>query len=86
MHTVELLDEAITLAGRLGYRLRQEYLGGSGGGGCEIAGQKWIFVDLALNPAEQFEQVAETLRTEPGIADLSPSPALRRALGLRRAA
>ncbi len=86
MHTVELLEEALTLAGRLGYKLRQEWLGGSGGGGCEIAGQKWIFIDLALTPTEQFDQVVETLCSEPGIADLAPSPALRRALGLRKAA
>ena len=86
MHTVELLDEALGIAGCLGYQIRQEWLGGSGGGGCEIAGKKWIFVDLALNPTEQFDQVVEAIRSESDIAALSPSLTLQRALGLRKAA
>jgi len=66
MHTVELLEEALLSAQRLGYRVRHEWLGGSGGGGCEIKGQKWLFVDLALGPSEQLEQVLDTLHREPG--------------------
>jgi hypothetical protein len=64
MHTVDLLEQALGAAEKLGYRIRQEWLGGSGGGGCEIKGQKWIFVDLALDPLDQLEQVAEVLRHE----------------------
>ena len=43
MHTVELLEEACELAAQLGYRTRHEWLGGTGGGACQFAGQKWIF-------------------------------------------
>ena len=67
MHTVELLEESLVLAKRLGYQLRQEWLGGSGGGGCEIKGQKWIFIDLALPPDEQLELVLDTLRREEAV-------------------
>jgi len=59
MHTVELREQALALAEQLGYRIREEWLGGSGGGQCEFAGCRWIFVDLALNAEEQLEQVAE---------------------------
>jgi hypothetical protein len=64
MHTVDLLEQALSLAATLGIRVRQEWLGGSGGGCCEIRGQRWLFVDLALAPAEQFAQVASALEIE----------------------
>lgn len=67
MHTVDLLEQAIALAESLGYRIRQEWLG-SGGGGCEIRGQRWLFVDLALTPVEQFNQVLEVLQADPHLA------------------
>ncbi len=86
MHTVELLDEACEVAGQLGYKTRQEWLGGNGGGACEFARQKWIFIDLALNAIEQLEQVADALRCDPGIHLVNLSPPLRQLLGLRRAA
>ncbi len=86
MHTVELLDEACEVASQLGYRTRQEWLGGHGGGACEFAGQKWIFIDLALNAIEQLQQVTEALQRDPGIHLVSLSAPLRQLLGLRRAA
>ncbi len=64
MHTVEAMDDAIAAARRLGFHIRFEYLGGSGGGDCEIRGKKWIFVDLAVNPAEQLAQVLEAIQRE----------------------
>jgi hypothetical protein len=66
MHTVDLLEQALALAASLGVRVRQEWLGGSGGGSCEIRGQRWLFIDLALTPAEQFAQVSEALTAHPG--------------------
>jgi hypothetical protein len=86
MHTVELLEHALTVAEQLGYRVRQEWLGGAGGGACEFAGRKWIFVDLALNAVEQLEQVRGALRADPGVYTLPLSPAMRRLLEIRRAA
>lgn len=86
MHAVELLDQAMLLAQDWGYGVRQEWLGGCGGGPCEIKGRRWIFVDLSLNPAEQCEQVAEALRSDPRSAtNLVPFP-LRRLMRQRRAA
>ena len=86
MHTVDLLDEALSLAGEWGYSVRQEWLGGSGGGPCEFKGQKWIFVDLSLSPAEQCEQVVEALREDDRAAVVPFPSTLRRLLRPRRAA
>lgn len=86
MHTVELLEQALATAEKLGYKIRQDWLGGSGGGACEFAGRKWIFVDLALNAVEQLEQVTEALREDPEIHLLELSRPLRQQLGFRKAA
>lgn len=86
MHTVELLEQALDLAGRLGYIVRQEWLGGSGGGGCELRGQKMLFLDLATEPADQLDQVLDTLRHDPDTATLPMPHQLRELLKLRRSA
>ena len=86
MHTVEMLEQALELARRLGYQIRQEWLGGCGGGSCEIRGQKWLFIDLALNTFEQLEQVAQALREDQALYLTEISPEMRDALGVRRAA
>lgn len=86
MHTVEILDQAITAAQLLGVKIRQEWLGGDGGGGCEIRGQKWVFLDLTQSPAEHLAQVVDTIRGEPGLSHLDLPPELTRMLEARRAA
>ena len=86
MHTVELLEQAVDLAGRLGYQVRQEWLGGSGGGGCELNGERVLFLDLALGPADQLDQAIEALRREPQAASLPMAHQLREMLEVRRSA
>ena len=86
MHTVEMLDEAISLATRAGFQVRQDWFGGSAAGACELKGQKWLFLDLSLSPHEQLGQVLEALRGLPAIPELTPSPALRSMLSPRKAA
>jgi hypothetical protein len=86
MHTVELLAHALEVAERLGYSIRQEWLGGSGGGACEIRGQKVLFLDLALSPAEQLELVLDLLNREPSLANLAMPPALTNVVRLRKIA
>jgi hypothetical protein len=83
MHTVELLERAIATAQRVGYTVRHEWLGGTGGGACEFGGRKWIFIDLALSVIEQLDQVSEALRNDPAVSP-TELPALPAAL--RRAA
>ena len=86
MHTVEVLDEALRVSKHLGYGIRHEWLGGSTGGSCEIAGQKWMFVDLALSPLEQLDQVVQSLKFDPQIHSVPLSPPLRDLLNVRKVA
>jgi hypothetical protein len=86
MHTVDLLENALSVAQQLGYHTRREWLGGAGGGACEFAGRRWVFVDLSLTTVEQLEQVAEALRSDPAIYLTELSPQLRNLLGIRKSA
>jgi len=85
MPTVELLERAIGVARHLGYGIRHEYLAGSGGGCCEFAGKKWLFIDLALSTEEQLEQVVQALQGDRRAMFADSCPALRRMLGRRAA-
>lgn len=88
MHTVELLDEAIALAKRLGYTVRLEALDGHAGS-CVVAGRKLLLVDLAAGPAERLDTVLEALREEvasTSIDEQDVCPTLRRLIAPRRAA
>lgn len=65
MHTVEALEHALDAVARLGYEIRHDWLGGSGGGGCVLKGRKLLLVDLALGTVEQLDQVLDALRHDP---------------------
>jgi len=86
MHTVELLEAALDLATRAGYEVRQEWLGGSGGGGCRLKGRKLLFLDLALGPMDQLEAVLDSLRHDPAASGLPMHHALRELLAVRKSA
>jgi hypothetical protein len=85
MHTVEVLDDALRTAARLGYAVRQEWLEGAGGY-CEFQGKRWIFLDLSQSAAEQLEEVLGVLRCDPNLHAHPLSPVLRRLCEPRRAA
>ena len=63
MHSIDLLEEVITLAEFYGFEVRREFLGESTGGACRIAGQWILFVDLSLPAAEQLSQVIAAVRS-----------------------
>jgi len=86
MHTVELLEQAIALAGQCGFVVRQDWFGGSTAGACEFQGRRWIFIDLALNPREQLEQVLDALRDAPQVQSIEMPPRLHAVLKLPKAA
>ncbi|MDP6466833.1 MAG: hypothetical protein QF918_03795 [Pirellulaceae bacterium] len=86
MHTVELLEQVLTVAERLGYGIRYEWLGGQGCTACEFGGRKWMFIDLAVSTAEQLEQVAEALQDDPGVHLLELEAPMQKLLGTHRAA
>jgi hypothetical protein len=86
MHTVEMLERLKELAESAGYTVRHEWLGGVGGGACQFAGRKWIFIDLSLSVVEQLDQVSAALQDDPAIAVLTREPNAAPATLLRRAA
>jgi hypothetical protein len=86
MHTVELLEQALDLAQRLGYQVREEWIGGCGGGGCEVHGRKLLFLDLASGPEDQLDQVVDALRSEPEAAGFPMPQKLRELVKLRKSA
>jgi len=86
MHTVEMLERLKELAESAGYTVRHEWLGGVGGGACEFAGRKWIFVDLSLSVVEQLDQVSGALAADPTIRPLAAGLNIDAALDLRPAA
>jgi hypothetical protein len=85
MLTVELLEEALELARRAGYRVRQEWLEGCAGGACTIRGQKWLFLDPTMSPGEQLEEVLNALWADPDVAAIDLGPELQQ-VNLRKAA
>jgi len=86
MHTVELLQEALEAARQLGYEVRQDWLGGNGGGHCLVRGRKWLLLDVAQSADEQFNVVAEALRGEMSAPRVVKSSELSERLRFRSAA
>jgi len=86
MHTVAMLNEALDAARRLGYEVRQDWLGGNGGGHCLVRGRKWLLLDVAQTADEQLDIVAEALRDEATASRVVRSPEVAARLHLRAAA
>lgn len=80
MHTVEALERLKEVAADAGYTVRQEWLGGAGGGACHFAGRKWIFIDLSLSVIEQLDQIAAALRDDPAAGALEMPARIERYL------
>ena len=77
MSTIQEFDQLVAIAETLGYRIRYDYFGGTGGGVCEFAGTKWLFIDLALTCNEQLEQLRGTLAKEPLLSTLKLDDSIR---------
>ena len=86
MSTIEQLDQLIEIAQQLGYRVRYDYFGGTGGGVCEFSGNKWLFLDLALTSAEQLEQLMSALANEPLLSTVTMDDRIEQQLATKRVA
>jgi hypothetical protein len=86
MHTVELLNEAVDTARRLGYEVRQDWLGGNGGGHCLVRGRKWLLLDMAQTAEEQLHIVADALRGDAAATKAIRSPELAQRLNRQKVA
>jgi hypothetical protein len=86
VNTVELVEQALALAERCGFLVRQDWLGGGASGTCELRGKKWIFLDLSLSPIEQLDIIAAALEGEDVPARMAVPPDIAHLLASRRAA
>lgn len=86
MHTIDLLEQALHAARRLGYKIRYESLGDAGSGACQIKGQRLLFLDPADGPLEQLQTAVAALEGDAKTAELPVPAELARLLNLRRAA
>jgi hypothetical protein len=86
MHTVELLQEALDAARRVGYDVRQDWLGGDGGGHCIVRGRRLLLLDVAQSPAEQLDIVADALSSDKNAANITMSRRLAEHVASRSAA
>lgn len=86
MHTADLLEEALEVAHQLGYRVRHACLGTTTGGGCQIRGQFWLFLDPALPPDELLDQVVAAINAHPRVAAVGLSPELGAIIRPRKSA
>ena len=85
MSTIEKIDQLIHIAEQLGYRVRYDYFGGTGGGICEFSGNKWLFMDLALTSTEQLDQLRDSLANEPLLSTVKIDGQVKRDLERRAA-
>ncbi len=86
MHTIGMLDLGLDLAKRLGYSVREEWLGTDNGGGCVIRGKKTFFLNLALGASEQLQILLETLQNDPDALAIPMPAELSELLTVRRCA
>lgn len=86
MNTVELYELAKQLAESLGYQVREENLGGVGGGACIVAGRKCLFVDIEMSSVEQLDQLASAIGADPAIHTVELPTELQGYFPLARAA
>jgi hypothetical protein len=85
MSTVEQIDQLLDVAKELGYQIRYDYFGGTGGGVCEFSGKRVLFMDLALTSVEQLELLESLIAQEPLLSTVSVSDDLKRSI-MKRAA
>ena len=86
MHHVELLEHALTVARKLGFLVREEYVGDIDGGSCVVRGQKMLFLDPQLSIPDRLVIVCEALAAEEQLDQSNLPDELAQRLIIRRAA
>lgn len=79
------LDALRSLFERLEIDVRQERLGGDGGGLCQVRGRRIVFVDMDADPATRLERAIQALAALPELEDLFIPPTIREDLDRVRA-
>ena len=77
MDATAQLDTIVRLFEQLGVEVRQERLGGSGGGLCRIRGRRVVFIDLDADAATRLDRSIEALAAVPEAAAVYVNQELR---------
>ncbi len=72
MHTIDLLEQTLTVAERAGIQVRREWLGDVPGGLCRIGATRVLYTNLSLSAEEQLQQLVFALRTESSLQHSLP--------------
>jgi len=67
--TLGLLEEALQLAGAVGYLVREEPLGELPGGPCVVGGKRTILLNIQSPAADRLTVLLRALAGEPAVAD-----------------
>ena len=86
MHHVELLEQALSVARKIGFLVREEYVGDIDGGSCVVRGQKMLFLDPQLSIPDRLVIVCEALAAEEQLDRSNLPDELAQRLIVRRAA
>ncbi len=86
MHSVELLEHALTVAQKLGFLVREEYVGDIEGGSCVVRGQKMLFLDPQLSIPDRLAIICDTLSGDPQLERNALPTELAARLTVRKAA
>jgi hypothetical protein len=78
--TLGLLEEALQLAGDVGYTVRQEPLGDLPGGPCVVGGRRTLLLNLQSPAADRLEVLLRTLAGDPAVMEQPVSRLLARRL------
>ena len=78
MNEQRILEELLTLLDANGVAIRNEPLGGSGGGLCTVKGRRTFFVDSQAAPSDVATLCAEALPKVTDIENIYIRPEVRR--------
>jgi len=78
--TLGLLEEALQLAGDVGYTVRQEPLGDLPGGPCVVGGRRTLLLNLQSPAADRLEVLLRALAGDPAVMEQPVSRLLARRL------
>ncbi len=74
------LEELLTLSEKLGIEVRAEFMGGGGGGLCQLKGAQVLFVDTSADVTTRYERTLAALATLPEIEEHFVTPEVRKDL------
>lgn len=84
MNLSDRLEALLTLAEQIGLEVRAEFMGGDGGGLCQLKGRRILFVDTSADVATRYERTLAAIADLPEVDDHYLVPEVRRDIDHQR--